>query len=197
MGYHLPPMSRVNRVLNLMLADPRPVTQGLRFATMYASQAVVCCAVLWVAFSLAHAPAVSWAMISAILVLQPQLRQSLSVAATRIAANLVGAGVGLAIGSTLGEGIGQVLLGVAITSVACGLMRLDLGLRTACVATVIVMNVRDGPLVISGAERAVAVTTGCAVAVALQLVVGTVRSRVMRLRAEQKPAAAAGRQDQE
>ena len=158
-----------NRELISSVVTPRAWRQSLLFAVLFAMEAAACSVILWVGYSLAKAPDLGWAIVSAFLVLQPEFSQSITVALTRVAANLVGAAVGLAVGAAMGVGPVPLIAAIFITSIACGLLRLDAALRTACVAIVIVMNASHGNIVVSGAGRFLSVTIGCMTGVLLQL----------------------------
>jgi uncharacterized membrane protein YgaE (UPF0421/DUF939 family) len=159
----------VNRSLISSATAYQSRRQSVLFAMLFALEAAICAAVLWIGYTLAKAPDLGWAMVSAFLVLQPEFSQSLTIAFTRTAANLIGAAVGLAIGSTMGVGLFPLILSIVIASIICGLLRLDAALRTACVAIVIVLNANHTSLVASGAERFASVTIGCLTGVLLQM----------------------------
>ena len=157
--------------LRLVRAQRRTTRQTLQLAFLYALQAILSSALLIVGYQLTHARALNWAIISAILVIQPGIEQSIAASAVRIAANLVGGLIGLAIGALLGDGYPQLLFALLLTVSACELLRLDLGLRTACVAAVIVMvTAPDGHVTTSALERLSAVIVGCFTALAVQLI---------------------------
>jgi uncharacterized membrane protein YgaE (UPF0421/DUF939 family) len=162
--------------LRLVRAERRTTRQTLQLAFLYALQAILSSALLIVGYDLTHARALNWAIISAILVIQPGIEQSLAASAVRIAANLVGGLTGLAIGAFLGDGNPQLLFALLLTVAACELLRLDLGLRTACVATVIVMvTAPDGRVTTSALERLSAVIIGCLTALLVQLLAERLR----------------------
>ena len=162
--------------LRLVRAERRTTRQTLQLAFLYALQAILSSALLIVGYELTHARALHWAIISAILVIQPGIEQSLAASAVRIAANLVGGLIGLAIGALLGDGHPQLLFSLLLTVAACELLRLDLGLRTACVATVIVMiTAPDGRVTTSALERLSAVIVGCLTALLVQLLADRLR----------------------
>jgi uncharacterized membrane protein YgaE (UPF0421/DUF939 family) len=151
------------------LVSPGDRRQSLLFAMLFAAEATLCTVILWIGYAWAKAPDLGWAMVSAFLVLQPEFSQSLSIALTRVAANLIGAAIGLAVGGALGVGMAQLIAAIILSSIVCGLLRLDAALRTACVAIVIVMNANRTSIVASGADRFASVTIGCLTGVLLQL----------------------------
>jgi uncharacterized membrane protein YgaE (UPF0421/DUF939 family) len=143
--------------------------ESIVFALVFSAEAAVCAILLWIGYSLASAPDLVWAIVSAFLVLQPEFSQSITIALTRVAANLIGAAVGLVVGATLGVGLGALIVAILIASLACGFFKLDVALRTACVAIVIVMNAGHEHIVASGTQRFLSVTIGCMSAILLQL----------------------------
>jgi uncharacterized membrane protein YgaE (UPF0421/DUF939 family) len=157
--------------LESMLSGPRPLMRSVVVGASFSAQALGAGLILWAGYSLTGAGGLNWAIISAIVVLQPELQQSLAASLSRVAANLVGALAGLAVAATAGVSVPSVLGAVVVTAVACGVLRLDVALRTACVAAIIVMTTQAHPghVVLSGAERFLSTTVGCAVAVVIQL----------------------------
>jgi uncharacterized membrane protein YgaE (UPF0421/DUF939 family) len=156
-------------LLRLIQSSRRTTRQTLAVATIFAVQAVICALVLTFAYARAHAAGAYWAIVSAVLVLQPGIEQSISASAIRIAANLIGAATGLAVGWAFGTGVWQVPLAMVIVCYICEFLRLDLGLRTACVSVVIVMLANEGRVTTTSLERVVAVLVGCVFAVVLQI----------------------------
>jgi uncharacterized membrane protein YgaE (UPF0421/DUF939 family) len=143
--------------------------RSLLFAGLFAAEAAICAVILWFGYTLAKAPDLGWAIVSAFLVLQPEFSQSLAIAFTRVAANLIGAAIGLIVGATIGIGLMQLIIAIILSSMLCGLLRLDAALRTACVAIVIVMNANRSSIIASGEGRFASVTIGCLLGVLVQM----------------------------
>ncbi|HEY4328938.1 MAG TPA: FUSC family protein [Phycisphaerae bacterium] len=162
-------------LLRRVQTERRTTRETLQEAAGYAIQIVLCAAFLLWAYNLVGAQGVMWAIVSAILVVQPGIEQSISTSAIRIAANLVGGAVGFGVGVFCGTTAGPLLAALVITVFVCEILRLDLGVRTACVATLIVMTSSVGKVSTSSFERLTAVLIGCLVAILLQIVVGTLR----------------------
>ncbi len=156
-------------LLRRVQSERRTTRETLHEAALYALQVILCAILLLWGYSTFHAPSVMWAIVSAILVVQPGLEQSISTSAVRIAANLVGGAIGFAIGALLGTSAVPLLAALVITVFVCEILRLDLGLRTACVATLIVMTSPAGNISASSFERLSAVLIGCLTAVFIQL----------------------------
>jgi hypothetical protein len=153
--------------------------QGLALATLFAGQVLACSVLLHVSYYLVGAPGAYWAIISAILVLQPGLQQSVNASATRIAANIIGAGTGLAVGNLLGTETWQVALALIIVIYICEPLRLDFGLRTACVSAIIVMTGQGSESVLTkGIERCLSVVIGCMLALVIQIVADRIRLKL-------------------
>ena len=165
--------------LRQLVQSPRPTRkQTLLVAAVFAAQVVACATVLHGAYHFAHAAGVNWAIVSAVLVLQPGIEQSIAASAVRIAANLIGALIGLFVGYTLGTGSGQVVLAMVIVVFICEPLRLDFGLRTACVSVIIVMTANVGSVLSSSVERFGAVLIGCGLAVVVQLMTDRLRGGI-------------------
>jgi uncharacterized membrane protein YgaE (UPF0421/DUF939 family) len=162
--------------LRLIRAERRTTRETFQTAILYALQVILTSLLLIAGYGLADSHALIWALVSAVLVIQPGIEQSLAASAIRIAANLVGGVIGLAIAQLLGLGHPQLLLAILLTVFACELLRLDLGLRTACVATIIVMTITiDGRVTTSAFERLSAVLIGCLTAVLVQFLIDRLR----------------------
>jgi uncharacterized membrane protein YgaE (UPF0421/DUF939 family) len=159
----------------LVLAQRKTSRESLQLACLYTVQVLVTAAILLTGYHLAGAKGVLWALVSSVLVLQPGIEQSIAASAVRIAANTVGGLIGLLIGATLGTGVPQLLLALVTTVFASEFLRLDVGLRTACVATLIVMTTNDGRVLTSSPERLSAVLIGCLVAISVQLLIEKIR----------------------
>ena len=157
----------------------RPTVRGtLVVAFLYTAQAAACVLLLTAAYSLTTHYGVTWAIISAILALQPGLHQSVVTSVVRILANTVGATAGLLVGSRVGTGEKSLLLTIAIVVPTCELLRLGLAVRTACVAAVIVLTVGGGTgghWLGTAAERFVATVAGCGSALVVQLLTDVLR----------------------
>jgi uncharacterized membrane protein YgaE (UPF0421/DUF939 family) len=86
---------------------------------------------LW-GYNLAGAQGSIWAIITAVLILQPGLDNSMSASGVRIVATLLGASVGTAATLLIGAGAVALLAGILVTVILCYLVRLDLHVRQAC-----------------------------------------------------------------
>jgi uncharacterized membrane protein YgaE (UPF0421/DUF939 family) len=165
------------------------VAATLAVAALYTAQVTVCVLLLSWGYHRTRFEGGTWAVVSAVLALQPGLQQSVVTSVVRVLANTVGAGVGLAVGELLGTGEWQLILAIAIVVPTCELLRLNLALRTACVAAIIVLTVGGGlgghaHVVSTGAERFAATVAGCGMALLVQLATDLLRKALPRHRAE-------------
>jgi len=160
----------------------------MRIAALYAFQILFCAAILLAGYHIARAPSVQWAIVSAIMVMQPGLKESLNASFTRIAANLIGAAVGLGVGCLLGDSVWQFLLALALVIFICEAANLQGSLRSACVAVTIVMLTSEAHVVTSGLERAISVIVGCAVALLNEYGIAVWQRRVGKERKVHSPA---------
>jgi uncharacterized membrane protein YgaE (UPF0421/DUF939 family) len=111
-----------------------------------------------------------WALVSSVVVIMPGDRASITNAALRVVANVVGAGVGAGLASFGLPMLAEIVLGLPIVAGVCHLLALDIGARTAGVALVIVV-VKDPQAVVGSSQARVAqVLLGCAVALAVTVV---------------------------
>lgn len=167
-------------VQTIQIQSPRErKSQDFALAILFAGQVIVCAVLLHSGYYLFRAQGVYWAIISAILVLQPGFAQSVNASVTRIAANLIGALIGLVIGYSLGTGSWQVVSAMVIVIFICEPLRLDFGLRTACVSAIIVMTAHGSESVLTNSiERFLAVVVGCGLALVVQLLADRIREKL-------------------
>jgi uncharacterized membrane protein YgaE (UPF0421/DUF939 family) len=155
---------------------PRPtVRETAIFSAIYITQAIICILALKGLYHVTGWLGVLWAMITAVLTLQPGIAQSLATSVVRILANTVGAIIAYLVGRYLGDGLWQLLSALTLVVVTCECARLDPALRTACVATIIVLTTNNGHLGTSSFERFSAVTIGCAMAMVIQIITDVLR----------------------
>jgi uncharacterized membrane protein YgaE (UPF0421/DUF939 family) len=160
---------------------PRPTMRETAvFAALYIAQAIICILALNALYSAIGWLGVLWAMISAVLALQPGTAQSLATSILRILANTVGAIVGYLVGRYLGDGLWQLLAALTIVVILCETARLDPALRTACVAVIIVLTANNGNVRTSSFERFWAVLMGCGMAMAVQIITDILRRLLFR-----------------
>jgi uncharacterized membrane protein YgaE (UPF0421/DUF939 family) len=155
---------------------PRPtVRETVIFSALYIAQAIICILALKALYACVGWPGVLWAMISAVLALQPGTAQSLATSIVRILANTVGAVVGYGVGRYLGDGLWQLLAALTLVVIVCESLRLDPALRTACVAVIIVLTANAGHVLTSSFERFYAVLLGCGMAMVVQIITDVLR----------------------
>jgi uncharacterized membrane protein YgaE (UPF0421/DUF939 family) len=164
------------RALNEIFKLPRPtIRETVIFSALYIAQAIVCILALKGLYAATGWLGVLWAMISAVLALQPGTRQSLATSILRILANTVGAVVGYLVGRYLGDGLWQLLTAITLVVIVCESLRLDPALRTACVAVIIVLTANNGHVGTSSLERFSSVLVGCGMALVVQVITDIVR----------------------
>lgn len=150
---------------------PRPLSRaGVIAAAFYAAQAVAAALVVMAIYHCFELGSGMWAVVSAVLVLQSGVEQSYDASATRFIANIIGAFTGALVDKLHGHGPGDVLVALVLVVGFCEILRLDQGLRSACVAAVIVKMSVGGAVVAYAAERRVlAVLIGCTTALAVRI----------------------------
>jgi uncharacterized membrane protein YgaE (UPF0421/DUF939 family) len=164
------------RILREIQAQRQSDLQTLTESCAYAAQAVVATALVIGLYDWLGKGTAMWAAVSAVLVLQPRFHRSLAASAVRVIANLLGAGIGVAVSITIPQRFVAVLVSLALIVLACEWLRLDAGLRSAC-ASVLIVTMAPGPLVERGEERAIAVSIGCGMALVLQVALYGIRGR--------------------
>lgn len=104
----------------------------------------------------------AWCLISVILVLSPDGKDSVSLAFNRIKANLVGAGVGLLCLLFFTSNMWSISLAVSTALAICYLFKIDSAARSALAAVIIIMIHEAGKHVWDTAfERVIGVLSGC------------------------------------
>jgi uncharacterized membrane protein YgaE (UPF0421/DUF939 family) len=159
----------IHSILNIAQADRPNTTRSWLLALIAAGQAALSTLILIFLYRFAGWHEVLWAVISAVLVVQPGFRQSLTSLVTRVIANIVGACTGLVVGLLIKDPTAAVVLALVIVILLCELWRLDVGVRPACASVIIVMMFGEGHLLGSSLNRVVAVAIGCTIAVLVQL----------------------------
>lgn len=138
------------------------MNERIRSLLIYAGKCVTGTLIVFIISKLLHYEDISWALISVILVLSPDGKDSVSLAFTRIKANVVGAAVGVLCLLIGPANMWTISLSLFITLSACYLFKLDAGIRSALAASVIVMLHGSGKhLWDSALERVIAVLAGC------------------------------------
>jgi uncharacterized membrane protein YgaE (UPF0421/DUF939 family) len=109
-----------------------------------------------------------WAVVSAVVVIQPEVHASVGSAALRVVANVVGAGVGATAGAVLGaHPVAALCSGMVAVAILCRALRIDAAARSASVTVAIVL-LRGPESVLGSSEmRVLGVLAGCAVALAV------------------------------
>ncbi len=161
-----------------------PTVAGtLAVAALYTAQAAACVLLLTAAYRHTAHHGDTWAIISAVLALQPARSQSVVTSVVRILANTVGASVGLLVGHLRGNLELRTIAAIAVVVPTCELLRLGLAVRTACVAAIIVLVVGGGldahpNFVTTAEERFAATVAGCGAALLVQLATDLLRKRL-------------------
>ena len=166
----LSPFRRFSALLATQQAQPIGLSYAIRTAS--------CGAIALLGYRLLGTQAGIWAVVSAIVVIQPDHNASVAAAALRVVANLVGAAVGLLVGELLGgEQLLALVVGLFLVAFLCRKLGLDAAARTASVSLAIVL-LKDPTGVLGSSEmRLLGVLAGCGIA----LVVTMAAARIERL----------------
>ncbi len=138
------------------------MSDRIKSLLIYAGKCVFATLMVFIVSSLLNYKDLGWCLISVILVLSPDGKDALSLAFTRIKANLVGAGVGVLslLISTTNMWILSAALAVTIS--LCYLLKFDTAMKSALAATIIIMLHEEGKHIWDTAiERLIAVVAGC------------------------------------
>lgn len=136
-----------------------------RSLLIYAGKCVTGTLIVFILSHILNYKDIGWCLISVILVLSPDGKESIPLAITRIKANTVGASVGMICLWISPTNMWILSVAVFITLAACYILKLDAAARSALAATIIIMLHEEGKHVWDTAiERLIAVLAGCIIA---------------------------------
>ena len=158
----------VNNILTRLHEDEHAKLERRWVATRYGVELLTSMMILLWGYHMARAQGAVWAIITAILVLQPGLDKSMSASGVFIVATLLGASAGTAAALLIPTEAAALLGGVLVTVILCHLFHLDLHVRVACLTVPIVQTWHQGSIIHVDYERTAAILAGCAVAVIVQ-----------------------------
>lgn len=137
----------------------------------YSTKCVAATLSVFALSSLIHYDNIGWSLISAILVIAPEGRDTIAIAVNRIKANVVGAGMGLLCLLISSSTMWTMSLAVVLTLILCYLFNLDIATRAALAGAVIVMlHQEPGHLWDTALDRVIAVLVGCALGLGVTFV---------------------------
>jgi uncharacterized membrane protein YgaE (UPF0421/DUF939 family) len=111
----------------------------------------------------------AWAVVSAILTVQPSLNEAIGVSVNRVLANLLGGSIGVVVAALWGTHPFTLGAGIFVVSVLCHALKMEKALKSATASTAIVMFAAGTPGLHSLLERLAAVMIGCLAALLLNL----------------------------
>jgi len=165
-----------SRLAAALGADPGPPL-GPGYALRTASAAVI-------AYGLSRltGPQIGiWSVVSAVVVIQPEAHATVSAAALRAVANVVGAVIGLAVGSALDAWpLLALAVGMLAVAAACRVLGIDAAARSASVSVAVVLLKDPDGVPGSSASRVAGVLAGCAIALAVTAISTVVEGRRAR-----------------
>jgi len=147
------------------------MSERTKSLALYAAKCVACTAVIFLLAHLLGDAQVAWCLVSVVLVLSPDSRETWTLTLARVAANLVGGACSL-LGLLSGlPDVAALCATYVVTIAACAAVGLTASSRVALAAVTILMlqHRADVPLWQSVFERIVAVVVGCVVALAVTL----------------------------
>jgi uncharacterized membrane protein YgaE (UPF0421/DUF939 family) len=124
----------------------------------------------------------AWSLFSIILVIAPDRKDVLTLAANRIKANLLGALVGLALSYFYPVSLPMICTGIAVAMLLCEWLKLSAVTKSAIVAILIITMHEPGRSFWNIAlERASGVLLGCIIGVVLTHIFHTSRAQSSRI----------------
>jgi uncharacterized membrane protein YgaE (UPF0421/DUF939 family) len=162
------------------------MNERIKSLLIYAGKCVTGTLIVFTVSNLLHYEDMAWALISVILVLSPDGKDSVSLAVTRIKANVVGAAAGVLCLLIAPATMWTISLAIALTMTVCYWFKLDAGIRSALAASIIVMlHVSGKHLWDSALERVIAVLAGCALGLTITFIFHFKIKNQRRVSAEQ------------
>jgi len=177
----------VNNIVTRLHGDEHAKLERRWVATRYGVELLTSMMILLWGYHMARAQGAVWAIITAILILQPFLDKSMSASGVFIVATLLGASAGTAAALLIPREAAALLGGVLVTVILCHLFHLDLHVRVACLTVPIVQTWHQGSIIHVDYERTAAILADCVVAVIVQFTGVQFRRQVSRRRALTAP----------
>lgn len=138
---------------------------------VYAGKCVSGALLVFVIARFIHYTDIGWSLISVMLVLSPDGKDSVALALTRIKANIAGASVAVVCLFIAPENIWSISIAIVLTMGICYLFKLDAGIRSALAAAIIIMLHNEGKhLWDTAIERIIGVLAGCALALLITFI---------------------------
>lgn len=138
------------------------MSERIRNLLVYIAKCIIGTLTVFIIASFLNFKDFGWSLISVILVLSPERKDSVEVALIRIIANIIGAFIGLVCLLFSATNMWILSIGLAATLSVCYLFKLDGSARSALAATIIIMLHQEGKHIWDNAlQRVVAVLMGC------------------------------------
>ncbi|MBS1627178.1 MAG: FUSC family protein [Bacteroidetes bacterium] len=138
------------------------MNERIQSLLIYAAKCATGSLAVFILAALFHYHDIAWSLISVMLVLSADGKDSMQLALTRIKANIIGAAVGVLCLVVVQPNMWFITLALCITLSLCYLFKLDAGIRSALAATIIILLHEEGKhLWDTALERIIAVLAGC------------------------------------
>lgn len=138
---------------------------------IYAAKCATGTLAVYILASLLHYNDISWPLISVMLVLSADGKDSLTLAITRVKANVVGAAVGALCLFISPANMWLLSMALAGTLGLCYIFKLEAGIRSSLAATIIIMLHPEGhPVWETALQRIIAVLAGCLLALLITVI---------------------------
>src|SRR6266436_8329646 len=111
------------------------MNERVRSLLLHAAKCVTSTLIVFILSSLIKYTDIGWCLISVILVLSPEGKDAVTLAFTRIKANLIGASVGILCLLISPDNMWILSVALTITLSLCYVFKLDAGVRSALAAT--------------------------------------------------------------
>ena len=146
-------------------------SERIKSLLLYVAKCITGTLIVYLLSSVLDYKDISWCLISVILVISPESKDSMALAFTRIKANIIGASVGVICLLIHPTNMWMLSFALGITLTLCYIFRLDSGERSALAATIIIMlHVEGGHIWNTALVRVIAVLAGSALGLLITLV---------------------------
>jgi uncharacterized membrane protein YgaE (UPF0421/DUF939 family) len=147
------------------------MSERLKSFLIYAAKCATGALVVFIISSLINYTDIGWCLISVMLVLSADGKDSVSLAFTRIKANAVGVSMGVLFLFIAATNMWVLSAALVATLGLCYVFKLDAGIRSALAATIIIMLHQEGRHIWDAAlERIIAVLSGCVIALIITFI---------------------------
>lgn len=149
---------------------PLKLSEKTNIIIIYIIKCLLAVSISFAIAPLIHLESLTWCLVSALIVLSPEGRDTYKLSMVRIRGNLIGAVIGIALVQFQSSEFLLICVGVGLAIVICFALRMEAGVRSACVAIVIIMHGSPNRDWHTALDRIISVLVGCAIALLITFI---------------------------